>query len=132
MVADHTWDKRLGHQDVLQHTGAKLALVIGKGLFQDAGPRVVLDDGVIHQDVRWPQGVHDCLVHGSDRRGLRDIGLDRHRPHAQRLEFLEQHVGALRLTEIVDRDVGATPGKGVDNDPAEFPTAPGHHRDFLR
>ena len=131
-VVDHSWDKRLGHQDVLQHAGAQLALVIGKGLFQDGGPRGILDDRVSHQDVWWSEGVHDRLVHHRHRLRLRHIGLDRHPSHAQRLEFLEQRVGALRLAEIVDPDIGATPGKDAHDHPTEFPTPPGHHRNLLR
>ena len=76
VVAPHLWDQGLGHQDVVHDAGAILTLIVGDGLFQDVGPRLRRDTGVIDQDAwRHAEGVHDRLAPGVDRCRVRHVGL---------------------------------------------------------
>ena len=70
----------------------------------------------------------DCRDHGF---GVRAVGLDGQRPHAEALAAVRGLAGLVRLADVGQRDVGAFAGQPLDDGGTDAAAAAGDQRTLV-
>src|SRR5215471_5430218 len=88
------------------------------------------DTGVVHHDVDPTERAHCFVDQHLQIRELAHIGFDANRLNAELADLLLERLSRLRMTHIVNHDIGVLPGE-FENDRLAYPTVPaGDDRDF--
>ena len=126
----HGGHEGLGHMYILEHAAAELAFVVLHRLFQNRGP-LVLDDGIIHHNIRRAAHVlDDGVPHGEHLGQVADIRLNAEGPASHLPNLLGQLLRLGGACVVVKSYVGAASRQGAGHDPSELSSGPGDDSQF--